>query len=84
MVTSDAEILFLRTDGSLVHGEDIQVCPTTHHTQPYTLLLNQVPQLHINRYWFRSNSSQSDSLLRQSDFTEGKVAKDKTERTDPR
>ena len=26
MVTSDAEILFLRTDGSLVHGEAIHVC----------------------------------------------------------
>jgi len=26
VVTSDAEILYLRTDGSLIHNEAIQVC----------------------------------------------------------
>lgn len=58
VVTSDAEILFLRTDGSLVHGEALQI-----------------PLLRMNRYWFRSNSSQWASLLKQPEglATPGKL-----------
>ncbi|XP_065896585.1 uncharacterized protein [Dysidea avara] len=48
VTTSDAELLFLNTDGSQVYGETIRI-----------------PALPMDRYWFRSNSTQHAATTKQ-------------------